>query len=132
MLGACEMAKPAGDAGTETETLHSAPPLSEKPFQAQPVSESAGGAEPVSAKMTLCQKELEALKQVSSRQHQLYQQEFGTLMHRTVLYAGMREHVNNNTQEALDALYQYKAKRLCANISQALLNGLAEMAESVK
>lgn len=79
-----------------------------------------------------CQKELEALKPVDARQHQTYQQEFSRLMSGAAQYAGVRTQANSDTQETVDALYRYKVRRLCADISQALLTGLADMGERVK
>jgi hypothetical protein len=79
-----------------------------------------------------CQKELEALKPIDAQRHQAYQQEFGRLMSGAAQYASVRAQTNSGTQETVDALYRYKVKRLCANIGQALLTGLADMGERVK
>lgn len=79
-----------------------------------------------------CQKELEALQPLDARQYKVYQQEFSRLMNGAAYYAGVRTQANSGTQETVDALYRYKARRLCANISQALLTGLADMGERVK
>lgn len=128
LLSACESISTSGD---DEETVNVSQQDKDESQSAQ-APEPAGEPERVSLQMTLCQKELEALQKVSPRQHQAYQREFSRLMHSTVQYAGVRTQVNSNTQETVDALYHYKAKRLCANISQVLLNGLAEIAESVK
>ncbi|MBH3008170.1 hypothetical protein I6I46_19575 [Serratia ureilytica] len=82
--------------------------------------------------LALCQKELEALKPVDARQYQIYQQEFSRLMSGAAQYANVRTQANSGTREAVDALYRYRGKRLCANIGQALLTGLADMGERVK
>lgn len=82
--------------------------------------------------LALCQKELEALKPVDARQYQAFQQEFSRLMSGAAQYANVRTQANSGTQETVDALYRYKVRRLCANISQALLTGLADMGERVK
>ncbi|EPG5631449.1 TPA: hypothetical protein SMF84_002835 [Serratia marcescens] len=82
--------------------------------------------------LALCQKELEALKPVDARQYQIYQQEFSRLMSGAAQYANVRTQANSGTQETVDALYRYRVKRLCANIGQALLTGLADMGERVK
>jgi len=79
-----------------------------------------------------CQKELEALKPIDAQRHQAYQQEFGRLMSGAAQYASVRAQTNSGTQETVDALYRYKVKRLCANIGQALLTGLADMGERGK
>ncbi|MBU5412419.1 hypothetical protein [Serratia ureilytica] len=82
--------------------------------------------------LALCQKELEALKPVAAKQHQTFQQEFSRLMNGAAQYASVRTQANSGTQETVDALYRYKVKRLCADISQALLTSLADMGERVK
>lgn len=79
-----------------------------------------------------CQKELEALKPVDEKRHQTFQQEFSRLMSGAAQYAGVRTQANSGTQETVDALYRYKVRRLCADISQALLTSLADMGERVK
>ncbi|OQV36222.1 hypothetical protein BV901_10295 [Serratia nematodiphila] len=79
--------------------------------------------------LALCQKELEALKPVAAKQHQAFQQEFSRLMSGAARYASVRTQANSGTQETVDALYRYKVKRLCADISQALLTSLADMGE---
>ncbi|VEA61136.1 Uncharacterised protein [Serratia plymuthica] len=79
-----------------------------------------------------CQKELEALKPVDAKRHQAFQQEFSRLMSGAAQYARVRPQAGSGTQETVDALYRYKIKRLCADISQALLTGLADMGEQVK
>lgn len=132
LLSGCEMAKPS--VGKRDASASS--PAKQQPGvqQSETIEAPEPSAEPEhgSAKMMLCQKEMEALKQISTRQYNLYQNEFSKLMRSTAKYAVVRTQVNGNTQEAVDALYSYKAKRLCANISQALMNGLSEMAESAK
>lgn len=114
LLGGCEARKrPTAQAATE--------PTQEQSLAAREAEQLAQ-----------CQKELEALKPVDARQHQTYQQAFSRLMSGAVQYAGVRPHANSGTQETVDALYRYKVRRLCADISQALLTGLADMGERVK
>jgi len=87
---------------------------------------------PEAEQLPLCQKELEALKPVAPKRYQTFQQEFSRLMSGAAQYASVRPQVNTGTQEAVDALYRYKIKRLCADISQALLTDLADMGERGK
>ncbi|BEM59842.1 hypothetical protein SME22J_37030 [Serratia marcescens] len=82
--------------------------------------------------LALCQKELEALKPVAAKQHQVFQQAFSRLMSSAAQYASVRTQANSGTQETVDALYRYKVKRLCADISQVLLTSLADMGERSK
>ncbi|WNN46685.1 hypothetical protein [Winslowiella toletana] len=83
-------------------------------------------------RLAQCQKELDALKDINPGQHKLLQQSFEQLMKGAAQYASLRSQVNTETQETMDALYHYKAKRLCANIAQTTLNGLAERGERQK
>lgn len=82
--------------------------------------------------LVLCQRELEVLKPIAAKEYQVFRQEFSRLMTGAAQYAGVRHQVSSSTQETMDALYRYKVKRLCANISQALLTGLADMGERGK
>lgn len=79
-----------------------------------------------------CQKELEALKPISAKQHLAFQQEFARLMNGAAQYSSVRTQVNSEIQDTMDALYRYKVKRLCSDISQTLLTGLAEIGEKAK
>lgn len=58
---------------------------------------------------------------MAAKQQQTFQQEFGRLMRGAAQYASVCTQANSSTQETVDALYRYKVKRLCADISQALL-----------
>lgn len=89
-------------------------------------------AEREAAQLARCQKELDALKPVNPQQYQTYQQAFGQLMSGAAQYANVRTQASSGTQEAVDSLYRYKAKRLCADISLALLTSLADIGERVK
>lgn len=79
-----------------------------------------------------CQQELGALRTVNEKQFQHYKQAFDSLMSGASLYAGLRTKVNGETQETVDALYRYKVNRLCAEVNQAVLTGLADRGEQVK
>ena len=79
-----------------------------------------------------CQKELEALKSINLEQHNTFLQEFKGLMSEAAKYSSLRPKIKEESQETIDALYRYKVNRLCANISQATLTGLAERGENLK
>ncbi|EIM8480862.1 TPA: hypothetical protein ACKQGZ_001026 [Serratia marcescens] len=83
-------------------------------------------------RMAQCQKELEALKGINPGQHKTYRQEFDRLMSGAAQYAGLRTRVNSETQDTVDALYRYKVSRLCADITQATLTGLADRGERLQ
>lgn len=127
-LSACGTNKPPIDSNSAKEPQDTVQLQS----PALKVPESTSEPKRIAPKMVLCQNQLDMLKQVSARQHKQYHQAFNRLMHSTVQYARMRAQVNDNTQETMDALYQFKVNRLCSSISQALLNALVDGVESVK
>lgn len=79
--------------------------------------------------MALCQKELEAIEPVDKERYESLKKEFDRLMNGAAQYAGVRSRANIGTQEMVDALYLYKVKRLCSDVSQALLTALADRGE---
>lgn len=86
-------------------------------------------AEQEARRLTQCQKEIEALQSLNPAQHKTFRQAFDRLMSGAAQYGGLRPQVNTQTQETVDALYRYKVNRLCADISQATLTGLATRGE---
>ncbi|MFJ3001252.1 hypothetical protein [Serratia liquefaciens] len=98
-----------------------------------PVMAGGSVAEPMSTpaereteRMVLCQRELEALKNISPEQYERYQTAFARLMSGAAKYAGVRAKVNLTIQDAIDARYRYQATLLCSDVSQSVMNGLLE------
>ncbi|HIF6628452.1 TPA: hypothetical protein ACX37D_004877 [Serratia marcescens] len=87
-------------------------------------SEISGDAE---ARMQRCHGELQALQKVDGKRYAERKVEFDRLMAGASLYAGIRGAVQSRTQDAVDALYRYRTDKLCADIGQDVLNGLARM-----
>lgn len=79
-----------------------------------------------------CQKELDALQGIDGAGYQKNKREFVRLMSGAAQYAALRSKVNSDTQETVDALYRYKVSRLCADVNQAVMTGLAERGERLK
>lgn len=77
------------------------------------------------ARMERCRRELEALKKIDGAVYTKRKGEFDRLMSGASLYNGVRGDVGNYTQSAVDALYRFKADKLCADISADVLNGLS-------
>lgn len=77
------------------------------------------------ARMERCRRELEALKKIDGAVYTKRKGEFDRLMSGASLYNGVRGDVGNYTQSAVDALYRFKADKLCADISNDVLNGLS-------
>lgn len=86
-------------------------------------------AERETARLQQCQKELEALRTVQPKQFSVYKQAFDRLMSGAAQYSGLRTRVNADTQDTVDALYRYRVNKLCAQIDQAVLLGLAKRGE---
>lgn len=99
---------------------------------AEPQVQSPTQAELEAARLQHCQKELEALHTVQPKQFTGYKQEFDRLMNGAAQYSGLRTRVNAETQDTVDALYRYRVNKLCAQINQAVLLGLAERGESAQ
>lgn len=77
-----------------------------------------------SIKMERCRRELDALRNIDNTLYIKRKTEFDNLMSGASLYTGVREEVGDYTQSALDSLYRFKAYKLCADISNEVLNGL--------
>lgn len=82
-----------------------------------------------STSLKLCQDELEALNKVDAGDYEKYKKEFDRLMYGAAQYSGLRDMVGMGTRKTVDALYHYKVNLLCAGVSQAMLEGLAEQGE---
>ncbi|EAX7734122.1 hypothetical protein AIX81_21550 [Salmonella enterica] len=76
-------------------------------------------------KMERCRRELDVLKKIDSSVYTKRQMEFNKLISGASLYTGVRNEVGGYIQNAVDALYRFKADKLCADISNDVLNGLA-------
>ncbi|HFW2817483.1 TPA: hypothetical protein ACIBBU_003219 [Salmonella enterica subsp. enterica serovar Java] len=77
-------------------------------------------------KMERCRRELDALKKVDIPLYNKRKVEFERLISGASLYNGVRGDISNNTQSAVDALYRFRADKLCADISSDLLNQLSK------
>lgn len=107
-------------------------PNTAKKQTAEPQGQNATQAEREAARLQQCQKELEALRTVHPTQFTGYKQAFDRLMNGAAQYSGLRTRVNAQTQDTVDALYRYRVNKLCAQINQAVLLGLAEHGESAQ
>ncbi|MFZ4832292.1 hypothetical protein [Rouxiella sp. Mn2063] len=88
--------------------------------------------DPETRRLQQCQQELEALKTIAPATYTVQKHEFDRIMSGAAQYAGIRQDVNGDTQGAVDALYHYKAARLCATIGQAVLDSLSNRGELSK
>lgn len=77
-------------------------------------------------KLERCRRELEALKKIDSAIYSKRKAEFDRLISGASLYNGVRNDVGNYTQSAVDALYRFRADKLCADISSEVLSKLSQ------
>ena len=76
-------------------------------------------------KMERCRRELDALKKIDSAIYNKRKVAFDKLVSGASLYSGIRDDVGNYTQSAVDALYRFRADKLCADISNDVLSVLS-------
>ncbi|ELJ5446028.1 TPA: hypothetical protein ACXZT8_003800 [Salmonella enterica] len=81
-------------------------------------------------KMERCQRELEALKRIDIRVYNQRKTEFDTVMQGADIYSGVRSDVSESTQNAVDAYYRYRVDKMCADISNDVLQRLSS--DSIK
>ncbi|HEC7758931.1 TPA: hypothetical protein ACODJW_004335 [Salmonella enterica subsp. enterica serovar Muenchen] len=81
-------------------------------------------------KMERCRRELEALKQIDIRVYNQRKAEFDTVMQGADIYSGVRSDVSESTQNAVDAYYRYRVDKMCADISNDVLQRLSS--DSIK
>lgn len=79
-----------------------------------------------------CQAQLDVLRTLKSSQYLHLKQDFDSLMHGASLYAGLRDNVNGDTQNTVDALYLYRVNYLCARITQSVMTGLVTLGDAAK
>ncbi|MJN97642.1 hypothetical protein DNX92_13490 [Salmonella enterica subsp. enterica] len=76
-------------------------------------------------KMERCRRELEALKRIDIRVYNQRKAGFDTVMQSADIYSGVRSDVSASTQDAVDAYYRYRVDKMCADISNDVLQGLS-------
>lgn len=106
---------PVAAAPTPPEPVKPAPPT-------QPV-----GTE---AMMANCMKELSALQQISPGQYRARSVELNGIVTQGRLYMQVRSSVSPDTQQIMDAAYQFKISRTCNQIRTDLTKALIDRAVS--
>lgn len=81
------------------------------------------------AMLKRCESELQALKVVSPEDFHRQTILFAKLMTTASQYGNVRSQADPLTVAAVDALYQYRTSRVCADISWRLLNALSDKGE---
>lgn len=75
--------------------------------------------------MVQCEKELNALGTVNQLKYAELKARFKRVMHGASGYTSVRNSVNPETRNAIDALYKFQAVKLCSEIRGEMLNSLA-------
>ena len=81
---------------------------------------------------SVCQRELAALSKLNPPAYAVKKQAFETLLRTASVYNDVRNDINEQTRDTLDALYKYKTQKICSDIEQAIQQSLISRGESVK
>lgn len=81
--------------------------------------------------LSVCDRELRALKRVDARRYAQRRAQFDRLMSGASLYADIRTDVTGGTREAVDAMYRFRTVKLCAEISKDVLEVLTRQNEGM-
>ncbi|EOE2714336.1 TPA: hypothetical protein LVL24_000854 [Klebsiella oxytoca] len=76
--------------------------------------------------MVQCEKELSALGSINQLRYSELKTRFERVMHGASGYTTVRNAVNPETRNAIDALYKFQAVKLCSEIRGEMLNSLAD------
>ncbi len=76
--------------------------------------------------MVQCELELSALGSVNQLRYSELKARFERVMHSASGYTTVRNAVNPETRNAIDALYKFQAVKLCSEIRGEMLNSLAD------
>lgn len=79
-----------------------------------------------------CQNELAALAKISPREYAAKKTVFDNLLNSASVYTSVRGQINDQTQEAMDALYKYKVQQVCSDIQYSVMQGLMQRGESLQ
>lgn len=78
----------------------------------------------------MCQRELDILKRIDNAHYTSRKIVFDKLMSGARLYGDVRKDLQPGARSTVDALFSYKIEKLCADISQDVLNSLSKIGES--
>ncbi|HHI2554931.1 permease [Klebsiella aerogenes] len=73
-----------------------------------------------------CRKALDSLQTIDPTQAAPLKREFQGLVTTATQYGGVRDQVGETTRQTIDAMYQFRTLRLCAEINQSLMDSLVK------
>jgi hypothetical protein len=88
-------------------------------------------AEEQKVRMAQCQRDLETLKDVDPKEYDVKKRQFSALMNNAARYSTLRKDISNLSQGTVDALYKYKADKLCFELSADVLTGMIKGGEKL-
>lgn len=94
----------------------------------QPPVENTGVT--ADSRLSVCRKELDILKRLDNARYLSRKAVFDKLMSGARLYGDVRGDLQSGTRSTVDSLFSYKLEKLCADISQDVLNSLSRIGEN--
>jgi len=79
-----------------------------------------------------CQRELSALGKINTDMYEKRRIAFSGLLKNASVYSSLRQDINSQTKETVDALYKYKTQKLCHDIEQDLQQVLISHGENLQ
>lgn len=82
--------------------------------------------------VAICQSQLLALSKLNNELYLQKKKVFDNLISGASVYTTVREDIDIETKETLDALYKFKTQKLCNDIEQTLRQTLITQGENIK
>lgn len=79
-----------------------------------------------------CQRDLQALSKVNPQLYSQNKSRFDELLNQASVYTSVRERVDMQTKDTVDAMYKYKTRIVCSDIKQMVYQSLINSGESLK
>lgn len=79
-----------------------------------------------------CQRELNALGKINTDMYEKRRVAFSGLLKNASVYSSLRQDINSQTKETVDALYKYNTQKLCHDIEQDLQQALISHGENLQ
>ncbi|MBT1713854.1 hypothetical protein KK116_06185 [Enterobacter dykesii] len=79
-----------------------------------------------------CQRELIVLSKVNQRLYAQKKAAFDELISSVSVYTAVREDINPQTKDTMDAFYKFKTQKICSDIEQAVRQALINRVENFK
>ncbi|EBP1800598.1 hypothetical protein AVB85_22700 [Salmonella enterica subsp. enterica serovar Vitkin] len=128
LLTGCGAGQKSG--GVTTKTVSPVTPSAGEQVDIKPAV-TTPDATPATTGTEACDRELKALKKLDARRYAQRRAQFDRLMSGAAVYVGIRTDVAGGTRQAVDAMYQFRTGKLCADISRDVMDALARQGDSI-